>query len=141
MRWATERWQTWATRLLAIFISLLAIPAIEVIRSEPTNQWLPRILLILLVVVVSLLCGMVDRLPTRYTVNMPWSLYIFLGVVGGLLPSWAYLSIRPAVGSLIGSTPGFGPGFWFNIGGNLLVISLGIYCLHKTRSLPALHSV
>jgi hypothetical protein len=128
--WSNHRWQTWATRLLAVIISLLAFPALESIRFEASDQWLPRIVLVILVIACSLLAGLATRLREQWITIISASVYLLLGLAGAILPAWTYLVLRPEISVLFGESVGVGPGIWLNAFGNLLVAGVGGYCLY-----------
>lgn len=112
-----QRWQTWATRALAVLVSLLSFPSLDAIRLEPPSEWLWRLLMVALVVLAALLAGQLARIPNR----VRWLLMAVLGTAGGLLPTWAFFAIRPAAEQVLQSTVRPGIGVWLNMAGHLLV--------------------
>ena len=123
--WPNGRWQSWAVRGVAVLVSLLAFPAVEAVRFEPAVQWLLRIGLVGLVGVTAVLSGVMDRLPQRIRPL----LLLVLAVVGLVLPSWAYLAVRPVIAELFRTDVGIGPGLLLHIAGNLLVVVTGLLSL------------
>lgn len=123
--WPNGRWQSWAVRGVAVLVSLLAFPAVEAVRFEPADQWLLRIGLVGLVGVTAVLSGVMDRLPQRIRPL----LLLVLAVVGLVLPSWAYLAVRPVIAELFRTDVGIGPGLLLHIAGNLLVVVTGLLSL------------
>jgi hypothetical protein len=121
--WPNNRWQTWAMRGLAVLVSLLAFPAIEAIRLETPDNYLPRLQLIGLVGLVALLSSLGRRLPLRLT----WLLLLVTAVIGAILPTWAFLAMRPAIEQVILIQPGIGPGVWLNLAGHLTVTAVLVY--------------
>ncbi len=119
--WGNGRWQTWAARFLAIGISLLAFPAIEVIRFEAANQWQPRVIMIAAVMVMALLAAVLGRWP-RVTAG----LMVLAGLAGFILPTWAYWAVRPVISALVGAPIGIGIGVWLNLLGHLLMIGIAV---------------
>lgn len=115
--WPQGRWQTRATRGLAVLVSLLAFPSLDAIRLEPSSEWLWRLLLVGLVVVAALLAGLLGRVPGR----VRWLLMAVLGTAGGVLPTWAFFAIRPAAEEVLQSAVQPGLGVWLNMAGHLLV--------------------
>jgi hypothetical protein len=113
--WPNGRWQTWLMRGLAVSVSLLAFPALEAIRDEPSSEWLLRLLLIGGVLLVAVLSGLGGRLPAA----LPWLLIALLALLGSLLPTWAYLAVRPVIADLLRAPLGLGPGVWLNLLGHL----------------------
>jgi hypothetical protein len=58
---------------------------------------------------------------------------IILALVGLTLPMWAYLAVRPVVAKLFTSEIGIGPGLWFNVIGNLMVLVAVSFLLFRQR--------
>ncbi|MCB8965998.1 MAG: hypothetical protein H6665_00380 [Ardenticatenaceae bacterium] len=114
-----RRWQTWAMRGVAVAVSLLAFPAIEAILGEPPSEWLLRLLLIGLVVFVALLGRVLHRWPQVAA----W-LMLALSLIGVLLPTWRYLTLRPYLTDVLGVPIGIGLGVWLNGAGHLLVTAV-----------------
>ncbi len=130
--WPNSRWQTWAMRGLAFGISLLVFPAIEAIRFEPDSEWLLRLQLIGLVLVVAALSGVrVNALSRWLPSKILWLLIAVIGVSGAVLPTWIYLTIRPVVSHAIGLPVGIGLGVWINGLGHLLVAAVCISYLKQ----------
>lgn len=128
--WPNRRWKTWGMRVVAVFVSMLALPAIEVVRFEPPDQWLARLL-----AVVFVIGGALAIVPIDAGTKMGSRVYAMAGIVclaaiGAILPTWVYLSVRPAAEQVIGVDVGFGPGFWLNLGGNLVVAAAGLLYLN-----------
>lgn len=119
--WPNRRWQSWAMRAVAVMVAMLASPAVEAILQEGSDQWLGRVLMILLVLAVALSIPFLDRLPRSSGVAVAWVVMIGLAVIGLVLPTWAYLAVRPAVAQLFDRSVGVGPGVWLNGAGHLLV--------------------
>ena len=125
--WPNGRWQTWAMRGLAVAVSLLALPALEAIRDEPSGEWLLRLLLIGGVVGVAFLSGLGGRLPAQAS----WLLLALIALAGALLPTWAYLSVRPVIADLLRAPVGIGPGVWLNLVGHLLAAGTALPSTQK----------
>jgi hypothetical protein len=125
--WPNGRWQNWIIRGLAVLVSLLAFPAVEAIRFEPSDQWLLRIGLVGLVGVTAVLSGFMARLPQR---TLPALLLIF-ALLSLFLPTWAYLAVRPVIAELLRTEVGFGPGLLLHIVGNLLVVIAVVMLLRR----------
>jgi hypothetical protein len=123
--WPNGRWQSWAVRGVAVLVSLLAFPAVEAVRFEPADQWLLRIGLVGLVGVTAVLSGVMDRLPQRIRPL----LLLVLAMAGLVLPTWAYLTVRPVIAELFRTDVGIGPGLLLHIAGNLLVVVTGLLSL------------
>ncbi len=125
--WSNRRWQSWAMRGVAAAVSLLAFPAIQAITSEPQSEWLLRLVLVGLVWVVALVSGLFSsRQPSRKP-GWSWLLFIVLGLVGLLLPTWQYLAVRPLVSQILMMSVGIGPGVGLNAVGHLLMAGIGLY--------------
>lgn len=123
--WSNRRWQTWCLRGLAVLVSLLAFPALEAIRYEPAGEWLLRLLLVTLVFASAILVPLTERLPEATALRGAWLAIMLLGLLGLILPTWAYLAVRPAVSELFRSEVGIGPGVWLNAAGHLAVLVAG----------------
>ncbi len=123
--WPNRRWQSWAARGLAVMVSLLAFPSIEAIRFEPSSEWLTRLLLIGLQLVVLVIAAIAaGKGPSRTRAILRWSTLLLVGVVGALLPSWGYFSVRPLVAEAVGLPIGVGLGVWMNGVGHLLTAAV-----------------
>ncbi len=112
-----QSWQAWAARGVAVAASLLAFPAVEALLYEPRSQWLPRLLLIALVVVVAVASHWLGRWP-----RLAWALVGLVGLAGLLLPTWQYFVVRPLVTQVLAQPVGIGPGVWVNGAGHLLIV-------------------
>lgn len=123
--WQNGRWQTWAMRGLAVLVSLLAFPAFEAIRFEPADQWLLRMGLIGVVGLAAVLSSFFHRLPHR---ALPILLLTF-ALIGLILPTWAYLAMRPVIADLMRTEIGIGPGLLLHLVGNLLIVVAGLFLL------------
>lgn len=129
--WPNDAWKTWMMRGLAVFISLLALPPYESLRYDASNQWLPRLLLVLFVAISALLCSQANRLSGRLTKMIEWSVFVILGFLGAVLPLWTYLVLRPEITAIFDQGVGIGPGLWLNTLGHLTVAGVGGYCLYN----------
>ncbi|MGB3716350.1 MAG: hypothetical protein WA996_18155 [Candidatus Promineifilaceae bacterium] len=128
--WPNDRWKTWAMRGLAVVISLLAFPPIESLRFEDSDQWLARLLLVILVAVSAVLSSQATRLSRRWVQIIEWSLFAVLGSLGASLPLWTFLVLRPEISAIFGDSVGIGPGLWLNTIGHLIVAGAGVYGLY-----------
>jgi len=131
--WPDRRWRTWVMRLVAIIVAMLAFPAVEAILEEGLDQWLGRVLMILLVVVVAALIPLLDRLPGDSGLRVARTIILALAAAGIILPTWAYLEIRPAVAQLLESEVGIGPGVWLSGAGFVLVAIAAVAQLTEAR--------
>jgi len=129
--WPNNRWQTWAMRGLAILVALLAFPAIESLIDEPADQWLMRLIWVGIVALLALVLPISGRLSDKIVWTGSWSLIAILAIIGLGLPSWAYFAVRPFAADIIGAPVGFGPGFWLNGVGHLLIL---VAAIMKLRS-------
>jgi hypothetical protein len=128
--WPNERRQTWLMRGLAVVVALLALPAFESMRDEPSSEWLLRLQLIALVLLVALLSGALGQGGKVSSLALlPWLLLVLVAIVGALLPTWVYLAVRPVVGQAIGRPIGIGLGVWLNVVGHLLVAAVSLWRL------------
>jgi hypothetical protein len=129
--WSGRRWQTWALRGLAILVALIAFPALEAIRYEPAGEWLLRVLLAAVVLVSAILFSLTGRLPKEYVIRGSWLAIMLLGLLGLMLPTWAYLAVRPVVSELFRGEVGIGLGVWLNAAGHLAVLLAGAFVLYN----------
>lgn len=125
--WPNRRWQSWAVRALAVIISLLSFPSIEAVRFEPNSEWLARLQLIGLVLVSVSFAWLASWKGTMTSrAGLKWSLLILVGLVGAVLPSWGYLSVRPLVSEAVGKPISIGIGVWMSGAGHLLAAAVSI---------------
>jgi hypothetical protein len=129
--WSNQRWQTWALRGMAVLIAMLALPALEAVRFEPVSEWLLRLLLLATVLVSALIFPLTERLPKAAARRAAWLAIILLGLLGLIMPTWAYLTVRPAVSELFRSEVGIGPGVWLNAAGHLAAVVAGTLVLFR----------
>lgn len=106
--WPNRR-QTWLLRGVALLVSLLAFPQLEVIRDEPSPEWRLRLGL---VAAVALLAG-AAALARRRPGWVAW-LIVVVAVVGGVVPGYAYQVTRPVIAAALDAPVGIGPGVWLN---------------------------
>ncbi len=136
VRWSNRRWKTWVIRGAALFVSLLALPAIESFRDEPISQWILRLLFIA-VVPIAILLATAYASKESVPDTVPWAYFLGFGLVGALLPLWTYLAIRPLAGEIIGSIVGFGAGVIINTLGHGLLAALGMIQLSRSKSVSS----
>jgi hypothetical protein len=128
--WPNGRWQSWAMRGVAVLVSLLTFPSIEAIRFEPSGEWLLRLGLIAIVGVTAVLSSMLDRLPPI----VPPVLILLFALMNLVLPTWAYLSMRPVIADLLQTAVGFGPGQELHVFGNMLgIAAVGLLLLRRPK--------
>jgi hypothetical protein len=127
--WPNKRWQTWVVRGLAVAVAFLAFPSVEAIFDEPASEWLLRLILVMLVMLLAVLSPFFKRLPPGILINGPWIMILLLGLTGAIFPTWAYLAIRRPVGDLLRLTIGIGPGVWLNAAGHILLAGTAAYFL------------
>jgi hypothetical protein len=140
MRWQNGRWQTWAMRGLAIAVSLLAFPAIADLTGGARHEYLLRLQLIGLVVLVSGLSSVAARWRETAVMGwLPWLLLTVVGLIGGVLPAWYYGEIRPYFSQIMGVPLGIGPGVWLNTFGHLLIALIALRQLVPTQKGDARH--
>lgn len=131
--WPNRRWRTWAMRFLAIVVAMLAFPAVEAFLQESSDQWLTRVLMILLVAIATASIPLTDRLPD-HGLRVARIIMLILAVAGLILPTWAYLEIRPVVAQLLNNSVGIGPGVWLNGAGFLMVAIAAAAHLTQSRN-------
>lgn len=129
--WPNRRWKTWALRGLAILVALLAFPAVESFLDETANEWLLRLIWVAIVVLLAFALPILTRLPEKLVWIGSWSLIAVLAFIGLVLPSWAYIAVRPFAADIIGAVVGFGPGFWLN---GVAHLSILVVAIMKLRS-------
>lgn len=110
-----NRWQTWVMRGVGFAVSVLSFPAIEAILGEPRSEWLLRLLLIATVAAVAFGTHFVPAAWKRPILLIT----AVLGLIGAILPTWAYFQVRPLVENVIGLSIGIGLGVWLNGIGHL----------------------
>lgn len=120
--WPGSRWQTWAARGIAVLLSLLAFPALEALGDPDRAEWLWRVLAIVVVVLVAAVSARLARLPRR----VRWGFVAAVALAGAVLPTWAYLAVRPAYAALLQQPLGIGPGVWLNLAGHLVILIVAI---------------
>lgn len=127
-----SRWQTWLMRLLAIAAAWMAFPPIPVILQQDPSKWRLRLGAIVLVIVVAAFGGWLKRLPS-------WLIaidIIALGIAGAIIPTYAFLAMRPILSHWYASAINIGPGVYLTALGHLLLILVGITQL-RNRPLQA----
>lgn len=128
--WANGRWQTWATRGLAILTSLLAFPALEDITGPAMPEYLPRLQWIALVLLAAAATAVLGRTSSRETrAWLCWLLLALLGLLGAVQPTRIYLQIQPAISQLFGVPVPIGWGVWLNGVGHLMVTAVSLWQL------------
>ncbi len=133
--WSRQGWQAWLVRAVAILISLLAFPAIEDISGPVRDQYMLRVLLVVVVILVSLLTAFWH--PTGKHMRLPWFLLALLGLLGAFLPTSIYMMVRPFAAEIMGVPIGTGVGVWLNGVGHLLVMVVSWFQIARiNRSLP-----
>lgn len=122
--WSNGRWQTWVMRGLGLAVSLLAFPAIEDISGPAWPDYVGRVVLIGVVVIMGMLASFLAwKRPLQRAV---WWVLALLGMVGTIGPTWYYLIVRPIVSHVLGLPVGIGPGVWLNGAGHLLVTAVAL---------------
>jgi hypothetical protein len=124
--WENGRWQTWFVRTIAVGVSLLSFPAIEVIRFEEANQWQPRLGLIGMVVLMAFGVFAFKRWP-----RLTAAAIMIVGLIGAIGPLRAFLQVRAVISALVGSPLGIGLGVWLNLLGHVLMVGVGGYIWHR----------
>lgn len=130
-RWPNGRWQTWAMRTLALLVSLLAFPALEAVRQESADNYLLRLQLVGLVVLVTTLSSLGRYWPPY----LAWLLLVVVGLAGAAVPTWIYLVVRPAISQVLGTAVAVGPGVWLNLSGHGLIVAVTLSVLWHGRRL------
>lgn len=122
--WPNNRWQTWLLRILAIGVSLLAMPAVSAILLEARSEWLTRVISIVFVVVVVIAGAAVGGGNRQW--RGVWLLIAVVALAGAVLPTIQYLAIQPVIEGILLQPVGIGPGVWLNAIGSILVVMIGV---------------
>jgi hypothetical protein len=117
-------WRAWAVRALAVLVSLLAFPAIEDISGAAREEYLLRVFLIGIVVIITLISGFWH--PGGAWRRLPWMLLFLLGAAGAALPAWLFLQVHSLLSGLLGVSVSAGIGFWLNLVGNVLAAAASL---------------
>ncbi len=131
-RWSNRRWQTWATRVLAIALSFLAFPALEALGTEAA-EWLWRVLMIALVILAAAVSSITGQFLSG---RVLWSLILLAALAGAILPTWTFMAVWPHFASLLRGDVGVGPGLWLNAVGHLtvaVVAAAGLFWVQNER--------
>jgi hypothetical protein len=116
--------RAWTVRVLGVLISMLAFPAIEDISGPVFEQYLLRVVLIGLVVVVAFITGFWYPKRSRW---LPWLLLTILCLTGALLPAWLFFQVQSLLSDILGVPVSAGLGFWLNMLGNTLIVVISLY--------------
>ena len=123
--WPNRRWQTWMMRGVAVAVSLLAFPAWEDFRGPSRIEYMPRIWLIGVVAVVSVLAALWRQSEPKPVVNsLVWLLMAIVAIFGFVLPTWIYTTIKPVVEQSYQMSLGTGVGVLLNDAGHLLITAV-----------------
>ncbi len=127
-RWRSSGW-LWLVRLLALAAATLALPAIPDILNHPRES-LPRMSWVVACGVVFLLVSVVGDKFGR----IPPILITILGLIGAILPTWAYFAMIPIISDYTRETPGVGYGVWLSLVGHIGLIVLGLFLFRQQKS-------
>ena len=122
--WPNDRVRTWLSRGLAVAVAMLAFPAIAAIQLEPRSEWLARLLLIGLVLATATLGGWWGGRIRRFWI---WAAMAITALVGLILPTFAYIAVRPVVEAVLLQSIGIGPGVLLNAVGSTLVAGVATF--------------
>lgn len=129
----SQRWErSWLQRLvqlLAVAAATLALPAINDMLDHPRES--------LLRMSWVLLCGMLFLRVFFLRANfgrIAALLLLLAGLIGAILPTWAYFSMIPIVSDYTRETPTVGPGVWMNLAGHGALALVGLYSLLVSAS-------
>lgn len=131
-KWPNDRLQTWLARGLAVAVALLAFPAIASIQLEPPIQWLFRLVMIGLVIIMTVV-GVLIAGQDGSDPPWIWLAMAAIALLGAILSTVEYIVVKPVVEEITNRPIGIGPGVWLNIGGSLLVASAAIAQSYLTR--------
>lgn len=133
--WPRRRWQSLVWRGLGVAVSLLAFPAYEDLLGSSQTEYLSRVWMIGIVLMLFFGITALEFSPWRKAAS-PTS-YFFaavLGIVGALFPLWLYSEIRPTVALIMGSEIGYGMGVWLNALGHMTLALVTLRHLGTTKS-------
>ena len=135
--WSDGRWQSWVVRILAVAIAFLAFPSVEAIIDEPPSEWLLRLILVILVLIFASISPLLKRFSTNVLIRGSWLLILLLGLIGAILPTWAYFAVKGPASILLQTDIGLGPGVWLNAAGHLLLVGTAAYLfITEADSIP-----
>lgn len=133
--WTNRRWQSWVWRGLGAAASLLAFPAYEDLLGSSRAEYLPRVWMVAVVVLLFVGITAVGLTPwARRHKPFAQLLVSLCGFVGVLLPLWLFGEVRPTVALVIGSEIGYGFGVWLNAAGHILIAAVALYAMRTTKS-------
>lgn len=132
--WRNGRWQTWAWRATAVFISLLAFPALEDVTGQFRSEYTPRVWLIGGVVLLVLLASVLSQrqLAARGR-SVIYLLTAVVAIVGAFLPTWLYTAVLPIVEQVIGQSLGMGFGVWLTALGHAIIGVVALWQLKRLQ--------
>lgn len=131
--WPNGRPHTWVARGIAVAVALLSFPAVASIQLEPSSEWLLRLALIGLVVVVAVLGALFNQRAAASP--WIWLLIAAVALLGAALPTAEYFAVRPVVEEIMRRPIGTGLGVWLNAIGSLLVAAVALGTFLKARRL------
>ena len=115
-------WRPWILRGLGLFVALLALPSVDAIRFEGSDQWLPRVLMIAFVGAVALMSVWIGRFPRWVS----WGSLILVGCVGLFVPTYLFSVIYRVAEEWLVVDFQVGLGIWLNGLGHAAVIGLAV---------------
>ena len=118
--------RTMVARFAAVLVAAVALPSVDAIRFESADQWLLRLGAVMLVAALALILKWWPRTNRQRLRRARGAAWLVLGLMGALLPTWAYLVVRPEVATLLAAPVGTGVGVWLNALGFLLTAVIGL---------------
>lgn len=129
--WDNGRYQTWLFRGVSVAVSLLAFPALEDLIGPSRGEYLSRVAAIGLVLLVAALLTFFGGQKRSWLRQVGWGSMLLAGLVGLIWPTLIYVEVRPFASDLMRLELGYGPGFWLNVVGHAVVVTLAVLQLAK----------
>lgn len=129
--WPNNRPHTWVARGVAVAVSLLSFPAIAAVRLEPSSEWLMRLAMIMLVGVTAVVGAFFSRRAAASP--WPWLLISAVSLLGTVLPTVQYFTVRTVAEGIMRRSIGIGAGVWLSAGGLLVVAAVALLEFFRLR--------
>ena len=130
-------WQVWLLRALAVAAATLALPSVpDILDTGNLGEMGERLRVggVMAVAAIALGVGIFGRFATS---RLAAPILIMIGLIGAILPTYAYFSIRPIIASYLRYTPSVGYGLWLSLLGHLIIIAAGVLLLRQKNDAKA----